>query len=137
VLDRRALTVALQHLHHERPERALSLLKAWPQGDRGVDQALRMLLSDAWSVRHHALSALESRGVVTDDDRRAVAMLDVTGTEACERRLAGLQVLARLAYDEDALRAVDNARSTDPGARCLQRHLDGAERDIAARIDVR
>ena len=119
-------------LEERNDDGAIEVLAAWPEP--GVDAELTALLKgQAWWPRHHALEVLERRKQLTDEQRVAVALLDLTSNECGDRR-QGLSALRKHGKDERALSAVHGLGGDPLRNACLLFEIQGAESAIKKRM---
>jgi serine/threonine protein kinase, bacterial len=133
VVDNRAKSAALSALEKKDADGAVDLLAAWPSSS--IERELRDLLEgDSWWPRHHALAILDQRKALTDEQRMAVALKDVTA-DSCGDRRHGAMALKRVGKGEEALAAIKKLRADALGNACMMFDLASVEDAIKKRTE--
>ena len=111
-------------------ETLLALYDLWP--DPSINDALRTRLNDSsWWTRHNALSILERRGRLSDEQRQSVGLLDLKEGDSCARRKWGLALLSRVGKGPEVLEAFSKVDPTSND--CLKKTLAQATRQVRKR----
>ena len=113
---------------------AAEVLAAWP--DHAIDGELKKRLEgDEWWPRHHAMGVLDQRKLLTDDQRVAVGLKDLTSDVCGDRRL-GMQILKKYGRGPAVLAALKKL-ADNPGANlCMFTELGAAQEAVRKRSEL-